>query len=640
MPRRQKIRKIYWMVEMHGLIWLPKDPDWKARLSALPKGAERWSLLQALANTDMDFVRTAQLDRRLLDTSADAGPRPLRLALLSSGTVDQLVPSVRVAALRKGIRLDVHVPDYGQYRQALLDPESSLSAYSPDVVLLAIDAWAFVGHEFIADSKLAEAHLSLQLEELTRLWRVARDRFGAQIIQQTFLPTIPLLLGAAEHRALGSPAAMINAANSKLRDLAVAEDIDLLTLDERLQRDGLDAWHSRALWNRAKQDVSPAASPMYGELVLRIVGARRGYSAKCLVLDLDNTLWGGVVGDDGIEGIALGQGSAEGESYLQFQSYAKALAQRGIILAVCSKNDEANALEVFEKHPEMVLRRADIAAFFANWDDKATNLRRIARELNIGIDAIVFADDNPFERNIIRRELPTVRVPELPEDPALFAETISDAGYFEAVDITQEDLARSASYKASQALRQHSVATSDLEGYLASLGMEIRWGKFGPMSLRRVTQLINKTNQFNLTTRRYTDDETASIVDDVTAIGLHLRLVDKYADHGIIAVIIGRRSGLDTLEIDTWLMSCRVLGRGVEKATLAILINEAVRDGYQKIIGRYCPTPKNGMVRDLYSRLGFVAVDSKDNGETTWMLDPIIANMDTPCIQIAETVDG
>jgi FkbH-like protein len=639
MPSREKIRENYWTVEMHGLIWLPKDPDWKTRLSALPQGAERWSSLRALANTDMDFVRTAQLDRRLLDTAANVGPSALRLALLSSGTVDQLVPSLRVAALRRGIRLDVHVPDYGQYRQALLDPKSTLSAYSPDIVLLAIDAYTFIGREFMPDSKMAEAHLSQQLEELTRLWSVARDRFGAQIIQQTFLPIFPLMLGSAEHRASGSPAAMINAANAKLRDLAAAENVDLLTLDDRLQRDGLDAWHSRVLWNRAKQDVSPAAAPMYGELVLRIVDARRGNSAKCLVLDLDNTLWGGVVGDDGLEGIALGEGSAEGESYLQFQSYAKALAQRGIILAVCSKNDEANALEVFEKHPEMVLQRSDIAAFFANWDDKATNLRRIAGELNIGVDALVFADDNIFERNIIRRELPEVRVPELPEDPTLFADTISNAGYFEAVDITQEDLARNVSYKASRDLRQRNVATSDLEGYLASLCMVIRWGKFEPISLKRVTQLINKTNQFNLTTRRYTDAETASIANDAAAIGLHLRLVDKYADHGIIGVIIGRRCGLDVLEIDTWLMSCRVLGRGVEKATLAILINEAVRGGYRKIIGRYYPTPKNGMVRDLYSRLGFIAVDSKDSGETTWMLDPIVANMNTPCIQIAEIVD-
>jgi FkbH-like protein len=628
------------MVKMPELKWLPKDPGWKQALAALPGGDERWVSLRALANTEMDFVRTAQLDRRLALTTSDLVPKALRLALLSSATVDQLVPSIRIAALRRGIRLDIHVPDFGQFRQSLLDPRSSLTAFQPHVVLFAIDPQAFIGTDFIPDAAAADEHLADRLEDLVSLWRIARDRFGAQVIQQTFLPTLPYLMGMAEYRAPGSPAAMVNAANAKLQSLALAEKIDLLALNDHVLRDGLGAWHSRALWHRAKQEISPAAAPMYGELVLRVVAARRGESAKCLVLDLDNTIWGGVIGDDGLDGIVLGQGSAEGEAYLEFQRYAKGLSKRGVILAVCSKNEEANALEVFEKHPDMVLRREDIAAFAANWEDKATNLRRIAADLNIGSDALVFADDNPFERNIIRRELPVVQVPELPEDPALYADTLSAAGYFEAIDLTQEDLTRSASYQATRELRRHDVQSSDLDGYLASLDMEARWGKFDPVSLKRVTQLINKTNQFNVTTRRYSDTETAAIMSNPNAIGLHVRLVDRYADHGIVAVVIGRRCDGEVLDIDTWLMSCRVLGRGVEKATLCILLNEAVLGGYKKIVGRYRPTSKNGMVRDLYPNLGFDFAAEADDGETVWTLNPAAKIANPSHIQITENAGG
>jgi FkbH-like protein len=625
---------------MSSLTWLPDDPDWTRTLAALPQGKMRWPTLQALANTQVDFTRTARLDRRLSESPTEIGPEPLRLALLSSCTVDQLLPSLRVAALRRGMRLDVHLPDYGLYRQSVLDPQSPLSIFRPQVILFSIDASALVGTNFIIDPEAAELHVADRVNELVSLWRAARDRFRAQVIQQTILPTFPDLMGAAEYRTPGSPAAMIDSANAKIRTSTSAENVDVLALDRRVQRDGISAWHNPVLWNHAKQDVSPVAAPMYGELTLRVIAARRGRSAKSLVLDLDNTLWGGVIGDDGLGGIVLGQGSAEGEGFLQFQRYAKALAQRGVILAVCSKNDEANAREAFEKHPEMVLRETDIAAFIANWDDKATNLRRIATELNIGLDSLVFVDDNPFERNIVRRELPEVQVPELPEDPSLFDMTISDAGYFEALEITNEDLTRSASYQVTRALRRGDVATSDLDGYLASLEMKLLWKRFDQNSLKRLTQLINKTNQFNLTTRRYTEAQIAAIMEDPDAVALYLRLVDRYADHGIISVLIGQRCADGALEMDSWLMSCRVLGRGVEHATLSVLIDQARHRGDRAIVGRYRPTPKNGMVRDLYSRLGFELVGVEDGGETVWTLDPATAVVDTPHIDIRETTNG
>jgi FkbH-like protein len=627
---------------MPRLTWLPKKPDWRDALPLLNKSDAPWSSLRALANTEIDFVETARLDRWLSKLPLHDRPEQVRLALLSSCTVDQLLPGIRVAALRRNISLDIYLPDYGQFRQELLNRQSRLAQFRPQAVLFAIDARNFVGTDLIVDPDAAEAHLSARINDLATLWRIAHERFEAQVIQQTILPTLPNLMGGAEHRLTGSPAAMINRANARLRTLSVQENVDILDIEVRGQRDGIAAWHSAALWNRAKQDITPAAAPMYGELAARILAARRGHSAKCLVLDLDNTIWGGVIGDDGLDGISLGEGSADGEAFLEFQRFAKSLSKRGVILAVCSKNDEANALEAFEKHPEMILRRADIASFCVNWDDKAKNLRRIAADLNIGLDALVFADDNPFERNIIRRELPVVHVPELPEDPGLYSATISDAGYFEALEITQEDWGRVASYQAIRTLRQGELTATDMDGYLASLDMKLLWGRFNTVSQKRVTQLINKTNQFNLTTRRYTEAEVAGVMTDPNYVGLHLRLVDRYADHGIVAVLIGRRQSEKALEMDAWLMSCRVLGRGVEKATLSILINEARRLGLKKIIGRYFPTAKNGMVRDLYPNLGFRAgaPDSQENEMSVWELDASTAEIHVPNIAIEEITGG
>jgi FkbH-like protein len=357
--------------------------------------------------------------------------------------------------------------------------------------------------------------------------------------------------------------------------------------------------------------VFATAVPLYGDLVMRLAAARYGRSAKCLVLDLDNTVWGGVVGDDGVQGLALGQGSAEGEAFVAFQRYALDLSKRGVILAVCSKNDEANALAPFETHPDMILKRADIACFVANWEDKATNIRRIAATLNIGLDSLVFADDNPFERNLVRQELPMVAVPEIPEEPALVAQCIADAGYFEAIALTEEDRARAAQYQANAARTSMASAVTDMGAYLESLDMRMVWDRFDEIGLPRITQLINKSNQFNLTTRRYNEEQVRAMIADPAVISLQLRLLDRFGDNGMIAVVIARQDGA-VAEIDTWLMSCRVLGRKAEEATLALLAAQARNQGVDKLIGRYVPSAKNGMVAGHYEKLGFTPLGGPD----------------------------
>ena len=271
------------------------------------------------------------------------------------------------------------------------------------------------------------------------LWQKAREIFNATIIQQTFIDVTEPLFGSYDRFVPGAPARLVARLNDRLSEAAAQDDVLLLDVARASERDGIDAWFDTGRWLQGKLEIAPQAAPLYGDMVARVLAAQRGLSKKCLVLDLDNTLWGGVIGDDGIEGIVLGEGSAAGEAHLALQRYAKQLKERGVILAVCSKNDPAIAEAVFHEHPEMLLRRSDIAAFLANWDDKTENLKAIAARLNIGIDSLVFVDDNPVERARIRQSLPMIAVPELPDDAAQYVRCLADAGYFEAVAFTSED---------------------------------------------------------------------------------------------------------------------------------------------------------------------------------------------------------
>ncbi len=611
-----------------ALYWLPDLPDWRSRLRGLPDdAAAAWDAAVPLANTRIDFIRTNALDETLRRAIGDAVPagaigKPVRLAILGSCTFAHLHAAIRVAALRRGLHATIYENEFGQYQQELAERGSALHAFAPNAVLLALDAHHLAaGVSSAMTNEDAAAALQETAARIRDCWRTIRDSFACQVIQQMPLPLHPALLGSNEQRLPGSRAAFIAALSGELRRMAEAEGVDLLALDARAALDGLNAWHDPALWHRAKQEVSPAAAPMYGELLMRLIAARQGRSYKCLVLDLDNTLWGGVVGDDGLEGLVLGQGSALGEAYIAFQDYARELSRRGVILAVCSKNDEADAMEPFAKHPEMLLRRGDIASFVANWGDKATNIRAIAQELNIGLDALVFVDDNPFERNLVRQELPMVAVPEVGDDPALFARTLADAGYFEAVAITDDDRARAAQYQGNRAREALRAAATDLPSYLRGLQMQLLWRRFDRVGLQRTVQLINKTNQFNLTTRRHTEDDVLAIIADPRAFGLQLRLLDRFGDNGIIAILIGRMLNDADLLIDTWLMSCRVLGRQVEPTSLNLIADQAVALGATTLLGEYIPTKKNGMVKDHYDRLGFRLTVEEADGTRRYALD-------------------
>ena len=613
---------------MTALYWLPEMTDWRNRLRGLAAGAGRpWDEAVTLANFRLDFVKTNALDEIVTRViGADAPPaaisKPVRLAMLGSCTFAHLHAGLRIAALRRGLHATIYENEYNQYWQELSDRSSELHTFRPNAVLLALDAHHLAAG--ISAGMSAEEAAARQREVMARIhacWRMIRDAFGCQIIQQIPLPVHPAILGNNEQHLPGSRATFVAALSAELRRHADAENVDLLALDARAATDGLRAWHDPALWHRAKQDISPVAAPIYGDLVMRLVAAKLGRSYKCLVLDLDNTLWGGVVGNDGLEELVLGQGSALGEAYMAFQDYARELARRGIILAVCSKNDEASAVEPFDRHPGMLLKRSDIACFVANWNNKAANIRMIAQELNISLDSLVFVDDNPFERTLVRQELPMVAVPEVFDDPTLFAQTLADAGYFEGLAVTEDDRARGAQYRGNRAREALRASTNDLLPYLLSLEMRLIWRRFDGIGLQRTVQLLNKTNQFNLTTRRYTENEVQALMRNPRAFGLQLRLLDRFGDNGVIAILIGRMLEDSDLLIDTWLMSCRVLGRQVEPASLNLVAGQARSLGARRLIGEYIPTKKNGMVKDHYPKLGFVVAGDTEEGGRRFVLD-------------------
>jgi FkbH-like protein len=517
--------------------------------------------------------------------------------------------------------IDVHNGAYGQYRQDILDPTSSLRQFAPQTTLFSLTAReAIAAVTLTATAAEVDETIAGLVGELRSLWRKARENYNAAIIQQTFIDITEPLFGSYDRFVPAAPARVVARLNDQLCEAAAQDGVLLLDVARASERDGIDAWFDVGRWLQGKLEIAPQAAPLYGDIVARILAAQRGLSKKCLVLDLDNTLWGGVIGDDGPEGIVLGEGSATGEAHLSLQRYAKQLKDRGVILAVCSKNDTKIAEAVFLEHPEMLLRRSDIAAFLANWDDKAENLKVIAIQLNIGIDSLVFVDDNPVERARIRQSLPMISVPELPADPAQYARCLADAGYFEAVAFTSEDRHRSEQYAANAEREALLSSAQSMDEFLRGLKMSVVFGPFTAVDHARIVQLINKTNQFNTTTRRYTSEEIAHLTNLNGALTLQFRLLDRIGDNGLVSAMILRPTSDegDVLEIESWVMSCRVFGRQLEFEAMNIAVEGARQRGARALIADYIATPKNNVISTLYPSLGFSAV----NGTATrWRLN-------------------
>jgi FkbH-like protein len=403
---------------------------------------------------------------------------------------------------------------------------------------------------------------------------------------------------------------------------------------------GKQRWCDPRYWYLGKHAVALDALPLLARHTAAVMAADLGLTRKCLVLDLDNTLWGGIIGEDGLAGIRLGAG-VEGEAFVAFQEYIRKLKNKGVILAVCSKNNEADAKEPFEKHPEMRLKLEDIAMFVANWQPKPDNLRAIAKTLDLGLDSLVFVDDNPVERAAIRQLLPEVDVIPLPEDPAYYTRALSDYLMFEARSFTSDDLKRTDQYRSRAQIVELKASATNLDDFYRSLSMKAVVAPFDDFHLPRIAQLLGKTNQFNLTTRRHGMPQLQAFLQDSDCVHFYLRLRDRFADHGLVSLMIALRRA-NVLEIDTWLMSCRVLGRTVEATMLQHLFGRANELGCTSVRGIYIPTAKNAMAKDVFAKFGFTLVEDS-GGSCVWQYDlmvkPPITNEFIEVVQSWEGLD-
>ena len=568
----------------------------------------------ALANTRLDINQLKALSKTISNLN-NTGHNlstfsEFHLGIVGQSTTSLFADALPAAAARYGINLKTLEAEYDTVIQSALDASSAINTAELDAILVCLDHRALpfdAGIEAVRD-------LVTQIRE-----GFARHS-KARVIFQTLSCPPTNALGSFDRMHAASLSNAISMVNVHLIELAERHKDYILDVEGIASAVGRQNWHNPAQWNLYKLSYSIAMIPVHVDAIGRLLGAIRGRSRKCLVLDLDNTLWGGVIGDDELQGIVLGQGDPKGEAYLDVQRMALHLRNHGIVLAVCSKNDEENARLPFREHPDMLLKEDDIAVFMANWDDKVTNLRKIAQTLNISLDALVFVDDNPVEQLQVRHALPQVAVPALPEDVSYYTSVILNAGYFETVSFSDDDRGRANQYRDNARRKQMFNEASSLDDFLETLDMKLQVGSFDVMAMPRVTQLVNKTNQWNLTSRRYTRAEIEALGADPDVISLQARLSDKIGDNGVIAVLIARVEDA-VCTIDSWLMSCRVIGRKVEDAMCAVLLEEAAKRGVETIHGQYIPTKKNALVADIYAKLGFEKLHEDSNGASIWVLE-------------------
>jgi FkbH-like protein len=574
------------------------------RRAGAPAQALRWAYAVCDVSEQLvDWLAAASIVRSCLPRTSGL-PRRARVAVLGSYTTVQFTALLPLAAARAGVAVEIYESGYGQYRQEILDPGSGLYAFNPDVVILATHAGELDLPAAAADP---ESEVGRELSRWTPLWDTIRQRCGARVVQHTFAVPPEEALGHLAARTPGSRSAMTHTLNARLA-AAAGPQVALVDCERLAAAVGKRTWFDARYWFRSKLAVSLACVPLLARHTAAVVASGLGQSRKCLVLDLDNTLWGGVLGEEGIGGIQLGHG-AVGEAYTAFQEHVLALKNRGVLLAVASKNNPEDAREVFRRHPDMRLALDDIAVFSACWDDKATQLRRIASTLGIGLDSLVFVDDNPAEREMIRQLVPEVDVLPLPRDPAGYPRALADYPLFEPAALTAEDTARTELYRARARTAQLRDDSTSLEAFLASLDMVASVVELDDLALARTVQLIGKTNQFNLTGRRRGQPEVAALKDDPGHVVLCVRLRDRLADHGLVGVMIGAAEtdgdGTSRMCVDTWLMSCRVIGRTLENEMLRLLADAAAARGCRRLVASYVPTARNALVADLYPRLAF-----------------------------------
>lgn len=585
---------------------------------------EAYKRLSELADPLDDFP--LQMQYAKIFKSLDPGQldlRPVRVAILGSSTLEHFVDILNFWAGCEGLNMDLYLAPYDTLRQTALDETSELYDFNPEIV------WLFSNHRDIRinvkqaqSPEMIDVAIDEAIRDFSALWDAIRRNSPAHIIQNNADLPAERIFGNYEGTVPWGRASLLRRFNLGLGARAPS-GCAVFDLEYLSSLYGKDRWVGPRYWVHSKHAFSPDASGLVASHGAKLIGALKGTAKKCIVLDLDNTLWGGVIGDDGLDGIQLGDG-ANGEAFVAFQEYVRGLKERGILLAVCSKNEEDSAKEPFLNHPDMRLTLDDICVFKANWENKPDNIREIAAVLNIGLDSLVFVDDNPVERDLVRSMLPTVTVPEMPDDPAQYIRTLDRLRLFEMVSFSTEDKHRSQLYKENAVRREHQQTFSDLSDYLKSLDMRAIVGQIDGFHMKRMSQLVNKSNQFHLTGTRYSETEIEHMSADPSYSVRYFKLKDKFGDNGLISVVILKQEG-DAATIDTWVMSCRVLSRGMEEFICREILEIARDKGCRQVIGKYAPSKKNQLVSKLYERLQFQKIDEEEDGTTTWEF-----NLDNP----------
>ena len=541
-----------------------------------------------------------------------------RIAILGGSTTNMFRDFLELFLLDAGVKPIFYESEYAQYYEEAVFPNDALSAFAPDIIFVFTTSVNLKEQPSVFETKEeADARINREYTRYQSIWDGLAARYHAVIIQNNFEMPAYLPLGSLDAVLWSGWRNTIESLNARIAEYAMAHAgmyvHDIHYLASLL---GTEQWFDLSQYSAYKLAIRYESMPFVALHAANVVKAILGRTKKCLVLDLDNTLWGGIIGDDGVDSIQIGRETPEAEAYTAFQKYVLALKERGVLLAVCSKNEESAAKAGFS-HPDTILHLDDFVAFQANWENKDQNVRRIANTLNIGLDSLVFLDDNPMERAIVREHVPEVAVPEVTGgDVASYIRAIERNGYFETVSISEDDRKRSETYHANQQRVEMEAVASSYEDFLLFLDMRAEIAPFRRIYYDRIAQLTNKSNQFNLTTRRFTRADIEHMAEDSRYITLYGRLQDRFGDNGLVSVVIAEKEGTD-VHIRLWLMSCRVLKRGMEEAMMEALAEKARLAGGEKLIGYYYPTAKNGMVRDFYSAHGFSLMDDAD-GNTVW----------------------
>lgn len=575
----------------------------------------RWACrVVDLADDFPTWHRAGSIFQRCRKLHGSSSEGALRVAVLGSYTTTQFTKLLPMTLGRQAFESEIYESAYGQVDQEILHSGSELYRFRPDIVVIVLHEGAMHLSECSASPK---DDVATEVARWTNLWSILRSRTNARIVQHNIAVSSFVSMGHLSARVPGSRYRMLHAVNAQLGEHAGA-DVSIVDCERLSAWIGKQKYFDPRYWHLSKQAVALEALPLLVKHTASVISAGMGRNRKCLVLDLDNTLWGGVIGEDGVAGIVLGQG-AEGEAYIAFQEYVLGLKRKGVILAVCSKNNHADAIEPFRNHPDMRLSLNDFAIFVANWSPKAENIQMIAEHLNLGLDAFAFIDDNPVECAAVRQALPDVDVIQLPPDPADFVRTLAEYLCFESAWLTQDDANRTAQYQARAQAHQLEAEASSIEEFHSALLMEAVVSPFHVIDLPRIAQLVGKTNQFNVTTKRHSVAQLQDFMQRPECVHLSLRLRDRLADHGLVGVIIALQEG-SSLVIDTWLMSCRVMGRTVEAAMLSVLCREAKLRHCTAIVGTYVPTEKNAAAATVYGQYGFVLTEHASD-HSVWHYD-------------------